>query len=207
MNLFRPTVLSACAILSACGGGGGDGEVTSGEKRITQQALHGCLTEAMSPVDMDKLSCLVGRLDGSTSLSLTDQANAEPCSIVIDDAGGVTVTQGALRHTHTLSAGRGTYSPWNTLTSFSEYSGRGPAKEENGTGTVVSTTVEGLRFGTNTGSVNADGTTVPDADWKDLQLLYLGPSNGESNSTTVVTVGSANGINSGVPRITCYGRL
>jgi hypothetical protein len=195
------SVLAACVALTACGGGGSGGDGSSApppaEPRITQDSLHGCPAQGSSPADMTKLSCLVGRLDGKTSL--VDPAAAQPCSAVIDSRGGVTVTQGTLVHTHTLSTGRGTYTPWEARTSFSEFTGRAPADAP-----VNGVQYESLRFGSNTGSVAADGTSVADRDWRDLQLLYTGPADGSTRGPSLATVGSANGAGSGFPRITCF---
>lgn len=203
MKLFRIATLVACVAVCSCGGGGDAGNDTPGSgNRITQEALHKCPAQAMSPVDMAGLSCLVGRLDGTTALSIGDRGNAEPCSVMIDGVGSVTVTQGSVLHTHTLSTGQGTYSPWETRTGFSEYTGRAKGGEP-----ADGLQFEHFVFGTNTGTVKADGTSVANAEWKDLQLLYVGPADGSESGRTIVTVGSAHGINTGVPRITCYARL
>lgn len=162
--------------LAACGGGGGDGNVvnpTSSPSAIKVAALHQCPSAAMSPIDMSKMSCIVGQIDGFTT---ADPATAKPCSVLIDEKGNVTLTQGSVVRKHSLSDGVGSFNfvpP--TLTAFSEYTGRKPSTV-NDAGTPQS--YEIFHFDSSTGTVDANGFPSDVGTKKNLQIQYLAPIDG-----------------------------
>jgi len=202
---FNPRHLSAVVLLSlaACGGGGGGDEPPNDGSTVTRADLQSCPTNRMSPVKMDQLSCLVGTYTGTTTLDTAGQTPARPCSVEVKADGSVTLIDGDMVHTHTLSGGTGTYQPTKTETSFAEYTGRKAAVDENG---APMDGMEGLRFGTTSGTVRADGTDIPGAQWTDLQLMYVGAVAGHSG-IAIATFTSFNGVGPGKRVVVCNARL
>jgi hypothetical protein len=201
LNLKKMVLLAGCAALGACGGGGGGGGATEStptqDGRITQSALHSCPTQKMSAVDMKKLQCMVGSLQGTTNTP----AQA-PCSVAIDTAGAVTVSQGANAHKHALSTGIGSYEP-KTEKGFSEYTGRLPAKQDPSE-SQTAMLFEAFHFGSTNGAYADDGSQRPTSEWKDLQFVYIGMQDGSASPVNSVQVSS---IFMSQPMISCQFRL
>lgn len=177
--------LLAVAALAGCGGGGGgDSNATPNtRKQITAESLASCPTDGMSPVDMDKLSCLVGHADGVSSR----QTNPKACSLDVSSDGTITITvadQGS--RTYSLSKGVGTFkdTPLQAK-AFSEYQGRADIP-----GAAAGFAAETWMLGSTSGSESPDGVAVPVSDREEVKISYFGPSGNASGTPPVLIVGA-----------------